>query len=192
MPVQPCTRSFRQGTSYSAKFSWISTFGVDQPKWSAAHSATGPIEQCGASRMSLRLGRSAAIFLPIRRPAAVGQVRLHDVAGSQRRQSLEFLQHVEPLAGGDGNGSGPFHLRQIVQAPGRHRLLVPGGTIRHQPRAISIAHAARQPAVDLDHQLDLVADRCRGPRRRSAPAFAISSGVISFQAVPNGSNFIAR
>ena len=53
--------------SKSPKFSWTMTCGVDQPKWMAAHRATGPIEQCGANRMSCGW-HSAAIFLPIHKP----------------------------------------------------------------------------------------------------------------------------
>src|SRR5262249_33495541 len=45
----------------------INTSGVDQPKWTAAHNATGPTEQCGATAMSWARAR-AATFLPTDRP----------------------------------------------------------------------------------------------------------------------------
>ncbi len=106
-------------------------FGVLTSKCSAAASATGPIEQCGATRMS-RTAAMAAIFLAIEMPPQWADVHLHDVDGPRRRQPMEVGQRVQPLARRNRSGDLPFDVGQQVDALGRDRLFAPGGGVRLQ------------------------------------------------------------
>ena len=62
--------------------------------------ATGPIEQCGATRRSWAGGQRGDL-LAGQDPAAVGQVHLDHVGGAEGGQPVEVGQGVEPLARGD-------------------------------------------------------------------------------------------
>ena len=77
--------------------------GVDQAKWIAAAKATGPIEQCGETPMSMRGGERRDL-LRRGQTAAMGDVHLHHVAGAQCRQPGEIGERIETLAGRDRQG----------------------------------------------------------------------------------------
>ena len=148
--------------------------GVLRPTCRQAASATGPMEQCGATRRSCAGGHRGDL-LARQQAAAVGQVHLHHVGGAQRDQPVEVRQRVQPLARRDRGCAPALDLGQQVQALRRHRLLAPGRVEALQPRGSSrmAAPADSRPwnsIISPTSRPDRLAHRRDASQRRPPPA----------------------
>ena len=157
----------------------------------AAASATGPIEQCGRHRHVLRRGHRGDLLAAEMPPQWARSICTTSTA-RRLTSRAEVGQRVQPLAGRDRQSARSLDLGQQVEALGRDRLLAPGRVKRSSRRIIVDGGAGRQPAVELDHQPDLGADGLATAATIAERHAASCSARVTFQAVPNGSNFSAR
>ena len=143
----------------------MNTFAVDQPKCTAAESATGPIEHVRSQENSAGL-RQGGNALAQRQPTAVAEIRLGDVHGLQGCQARELLQHVQPFASRNGKRQCRLHLLEQVQIVGRNRFFVKTGPVFFQSPAHRYGRLAREPPVNFDENLHVGAD-CLADRRHA-------------------------
>src|SRR5262249_23171033 len=100
-------------------------------------------------------------------------------------------KRVKSFAGGDGASRSLFHLSEQVQTLRHDRLLAPDRVESLKRRIVSMAHPAESRPWN-----SIIKPTCGPTAWRTAAtiptAASLSSGDISFQAMPNGSNFSAR
>src|SRR5690606_21657371 len=92
-------------------------------------------------------------------PTGVRDVRLDEVHGPARERRREGLPAEPPLAGGDRDGRPPSDLLQGVEAVRWARLLEPDQRERLQLLRDGRGGPHVEPAVGVDEELDVGADR---------------------------------
>ena len=123
---QPPTRSLRQGTSNSANASWIRKLGVLTSKCRQAARATGPIEQCGATRRSCDRGHRGDLLARrgCRRSGPGPSARRRRRGARSAGRSRPGCRAARPAA--IGHATDRLTSASRSRHSGRDRLLAPG------------------------------------------------------------------